>query len=152
MENSESNIENSESNIENSESNIENSEPNKDRLAYVDRVENLAEGFLDELDGSDEESKSHVSELIDLFVHNVDLQKVSSKHDADEEIKKLWQNLREKMMNQEMNDQNVRTTTKRYVREFLEDIQPRTTKKRDLSSKIKLTEEEQQKLKLFGQL
>ncbi|BBM82522.1 hypothetical protein [Candidatus Uabimicrobium amorphum] len=130
---------------------MENSESKKERLAYVARVEDLAEDFLNQLENPEEKQDSNVNDLIDVFIKDVDSEKVTTV-EADEKIQELWENLRKKMLNQEMDDQNVSGTTKRYVREFLDDIKPRTTKKREKSSKIKLTEEEQQKLKLFGQL
>lgn len=131
---------------------MENSESKKERLAYVARVEDIAEGFLNQLENPNEQPQTNVDKLIDRFIKDVDSEK-NDAEEADEQIKKLWENLRQKMLNKEEDDdQNVSVTTKRYVRKFLDDIQPQTTQKREKSSKIKLTEEEQQKLKLFGQL
>ena len=132
---------------------MENSESKKERLAYVARVEDIAEDFLNQLENPNEQQQTSVNKLIDTFIKDVDSEKVDTE-EADEQIKKLWENLREKMLNKEEDhdEQNVSVTTKRYVQKFLDDIQPQTTQKRERSSKIKLTEEEQQKLKLFGQL
>lgn len=131
---------------------MENSESKKERLAYVARVEDIAEGFLNQLENPNEQPQTNVDKLIDRFIKDVDSEK-NDAEEADEQIKKLWENLRQKMLNKEEDDdQNVSVTTKRYVRKFLDDIQPQATQKREKSSKIKLTEEEQQKLKLFGQL
>ncbi|WP_372369548.1 hypothetical protein [Candidatus Uabimicrobium sp. HlEnr_7] len=129
---------------------MENSEREEEHADYVARVEDLAEDFLHQLEHSDEENESDVNKLIHLFIK--DSQKIFSERRTDEEINKLWQNLREKMMDREIQDQGVNRTTKRYVREFLDDIQPKSTNKREKSSKIKLTEAEQKQLKLFGQL
>lgn len=131
---------------------MENSESKKERLAYVARVEDIAEGFLSQLENPNEQPQSNVDKLIDRFIKDVDSEKDGAE-EADEQIKKLWENLRQKMLNKEEDDdQNVSVTTKRYVRKFLDDIQPQATQHREKSSKIKLTDEEQQKLKLFGQL
>lgn len=122
------------------------------RLAYIFRVEEEAKGFFRKIENPQIKESEEDCELIDGFIKNVDPEKIDSVDATNEEINKLWQNLREKMLD-EKSQKNI-VTTKRYVRQFIKDIKPKTekTKNKEISFKIKLSKEEEDKLKLFGQL
>ena len=120
----------------------------KERQAYIYHVEQKAEDLFKQLENSNEQKQD---ELIDGFIQNLEPES-EAEYNTDEEIKRLWRDLRKKMI--EKSKKKNLATTKRYVKEYIHDIKPKTkkTSKREISSKIKLTKEEEDQLKLFGQL